>query len=123
MFRAGPGENLTPVDDTGGHTIYRDEDRGTYHAWCDDDAYEPASTAVVITVASVIETDPAALDPLSESVDPDALDALVERWRRTDADDVGGAITFPFAGQTVTVRSSGEVVIDPAERRLSPTGD
>lgn len=119
MSRTDSRADLTPIDDAGGHTIYADEDRGTYHAWCDDDAYEPASTAVVIAVASILEVEPDELEALSDAVDPDALDALVGRWRRAAGAPVG-TITCSFAAHTVTVRSSGEIAIEPAGQRVRP---
>ena len=112
-----------PIDDADGQTIYYDEDRGTYHTWCDDGAYEPASTAVVFAIASVLEVEPGEFETLSGAVEPDALDALVGHWRRSTASDVRDAITFPFAAHTVTVRSSGEIAIDPTRRRIGSADD
>ena len=113
MSRPARRRNLTPVDDDGGQTIYYDEDRGTYHTWCDDDAYELASTAVVIIVASVLEVGTDDLERLSVAVEPDALDSLIGHWRRADVAGADGRITFPFATCAVTVHSSGEIVVDP----------
>ena len=120
MSRPAPRGNLTPVDDAGGLTIYYDEDSGTYHTWCDDGAYDPASTAVVFAVASILGVETDELDPLSTAVEPDALDALVRHWRRSDDPASGGAISFPFAACTVTVRSSGEIAIDPTGANANP---
>ena len=121
MSRSAPRGNLTAVDDVGGQTIYYDEDGGTYHTWCNNGAYDPASTAVVFTVASVLGVDIDDLDALSTAVEPDALDALLRHWRRDD-DRKGGAISFPFATCSVTVRSSGEIVIDPTGRNGYSSG-
>ncbi|QRV16189.1 hypothetical protein JMJ58_04660 [Haloterrigena salifodinae] len=116
MSRPAWRRNLSPVDDDGGQTIYYDEDRGTYHTWCNDGTYELASTAVVITVASVLEVDTDDLERLSAAVEPDALNSLLGHWRRADVADVDGRITFPFATCVVTVHSTGEIVVDPEQR-------
>ncbi|WP_339104566.1 HalOD1 output domain-containing protein [Haloterrigena salinisoli] len=112
---------MTPIDDTAGHTIYYDEDRKTYHTWCDD-ADDSAITAVVAAIASALEVEPDELDPLSDAIDPDALDALVDHWRGT-ARASDGAVTFPFADHSIAVRSSGEVVIEPIDRRVRASDD
>jgi hypothetical protein len=68
------------------------------------------STAVVESVAAAVGRDPVAIGPLYESVDPDALDALV----LSDAGAV--TISVTLAGCQVTVRGSGEVVVHTADR-------
>lgn len=68
------------------------------------EATEAPSTAVVKTVAAAEEwEDPATLtEPLYETIDPDALDALVE--------SIGtGWITFTYLGYEVTVDADGSV--------------
>jgi hypothetical protein len=72
------------------------------------------STAVVESVAAAIGRDPAAIGPLYESVDPDALDALVLSDGVADAGAVVVSVTL--AGCRVTVRGSGEVVVHTADR-------
>ena len=68
------------------------------------------STAVVETVAVAINREPTATEPLYESVDPDALDALMQSDSvQTAAESV--TISFVFADQEVTVHSTGEVVV------------
>jgi len=49
--------------------------------WCDDGAYEPVSTALLMTVSSVLGVEPHDLEALSECVEPDALNALFIHWR------------------------------------------
>lgn len=62
------------------------------------------SDRVVQTIADREGVDPTELPPLFESVDPDALDALLRR------DDTAGAqVTFTHHGHEVTVRSDGRV--------------
>ncbi|WP_254522809.1 HalOD1 output domain-containing protein [Natrinema caseinilyticum] len=118
-----PRDNLTPIGSTADRTVYYDGDRGTYHAWCDDDAYEPVSMALVTTVSSVLGVEPEDLEALWECVDPDALNALFIHWRGDESRVGDGSISFPFSQCAVTVRSSGELVIDPSPRSTRRDGD
>lgn len=64
---------------------------------------EQPSLAVVRAVATTADCDPVdggALEPLAESVDPEALDRLFES--RLDGTDV--AVEFQYAGYQITVR-------------------
>lgn len=73
------------------------------------------SERVIEEVATTINSDALELPRLYDAVDPDALDALVERMS-------DGEISFTYAGQVVTVDSAGTVdVEDPAPR--STTGE
>ncbi|AFZ72015.1 HalOD1 output domain-containing protein [Natronobacterium gregoryi] len=112
MSGTAPADRLTPVDDIAGRTIYYDSDSESYHTWCVDDEYEPATTALLLTVASVQGVEPDELEALSDRVDPDALNTLVTHWQ-ADTRHVDGSLSFPFADCTVTVYANGEIVIDP----------
>lgn len=91
--------------------------------WRTDDAYyyrcganESFASAVVRAVGAVSGRDPVApdadggrLEPLYETIDPDALDALFH-----DADDGGdpvGTVRFDYCGHEVTVDSTGLVSV------------
>lgn len=88
-------------------------DTNTYRASFDSDATS-VSMAVVSTVAVVTETEPTALPPLNATVNPDALETLVERRDRDPSrNDV--RIAFVYAGCTVTVHSYGIIAVQPAE--------
>ena len=63
------------------------------------------STAVVETVAAVLDREPTAFDPLFEAVDPEALDAVT-----LSAD---GLVSFRYAGCLVTVATTGTVTVEP----------
>ncbi|ELY60375.1 hypothetical protein C491_03735 [Natronococcus amylolyticus DSM 10524] len=115
MSLSPPSDGLTPVDDVAGRTVYRDEDRETYHMWWTDSDPEAVSTVLVLTVASVLETDPEELEALSTRVDPDALDTLFAHWGRHRIED--GTTSFRFAGCAVVCHASGELVIDPSADR------
>jgi hypothetical protein len=71
------------------------------------------STAVVETVAVALDRAATTLDPLYESVDPDALDALV---RSSEPPARYVTVSFGFAGQQVTVHGTGEVVVRTTDR-------
>lgn len=66
---------------------------------------------VVRSVAAHTDTDPLALPPLYETIDADALDAVVDGMR-------SGAVEFRYVGTLVTVSSDGTV-----EVRAVPSDD
>ena len=66
---------------------------------------ETATEQVIQAVATTTGTDPLELPPLYETVDPDALDALVE-------DMTTGTISFTYTGRDILVHSDGTVTID-----------
>lgn len=70
------------------------------------------STSVVFALAAAEERDALELDrPLSDALDPDALDALF-----TPVDDGDTAeVSFQYRGADVTVRSNGVIEIDRTE--------
>lgn len=80
-----------------------------YH-WSDS---ETPTNGVVRAVASVLDTDPFALDPLAETIDPETLNRLADL-------DAGGRsqpearISFHYMGCHVTVHSAGSVTVNPA---------
>ncbi|RQH03227.1 HalOD1 output domain-containing protein [Natrarchaeobius oligotrophus] len=119
MSGKSPTDQLTPVEGATGRTVYYDEDRQTYHAWFDDDEYEPVSTALLDAVASVLDVDPLELEPLSACIEPDALNELVTHWQTGESGAVDGSVSFTFSDCVITVRADGEIVIDPEQRRLT----
>ena len=76
--------------------------------------YEWASTpppiAVIETVAVALDREATAFGTLYESVDPDALDALL-RSNGSSATPDDLSVTFTVADRQVTVHGSGEVVV------------
>ncbi|AGB36507.1 HalOD1 output domain-containing protein [Natronococcus occultus] len=110
MSVSPPSDRLTPIDDAAGRTVYYDADRDTYHVWWTDDGPQSASTALVLAVGAVLETDPAELEALSRRVDPDALDALFSHWARHGLES--GRVSFQFARCSVTGYASGEFRIE-----------
>jgi len=78
--------------------------------------YEWSSTlpsiAVIETVAIAVNREPTTIEPLYDSVDPDALDVLMQSNEApADADPV--TVSFGFAGRLVAVYGTGEVVVRP----------
>lgn len=69
------------------------------------------SERVVHAVARARDVDPLELDPLYDSVDPDALERLFDASSASDS-AVQGRIVFGMAGCEVTVRSDGRVDVD-----------
>jgi len=75
------------------------------------------STAVIETVAIALNREPTTIEPLYESVDPDALDALLRPGGSpANADDI--TVSFVVGDRRVTVHSRGDVIVraDSLER-------
>lgn len=82
-----------------------DADGGGYRARCRRD--ETIGTVIALTVAVARDTRPTDLPPLASVVDADGLSRLISTGTGKTM------TTFPYADCTVTVRSSGEVVVVP----------
>ena len=72
----------------------------------------PSTPAMAVAhgVATVPETDPDAPDPLAKTVDPDALNRLVQS--RMEGDEETASVTFGYCGCSITVYGSGEILTD-----------
>ncbi|ELY52603.1 HalOD1 output domain-containing protein [Natronolimnohabitans innermongolicus] len=88
----------------------------------DDSSSVPApgaetSTRVVYRVAAALDADPHELDPLSESIDPSALNTLVKssdgRSRRR--------LAFVVEGCTVTVTGDGTIEVTERDESVAAT--
>lgn len=73
---------------------------------------EPPSTRIALQLAEATGEPVDELEPLAETVDPEALDALFEAGSQPDAH-----VTFTHEGYAVTVTGDGDVLIDPVEGR------
>lgn len=62
------------------------------------------SEAVVLAVAQAAGVGPTDLPTLHDTIDPDALDALVQRCPTS-------TVTFEYDGYTVTVGATDEVIV------------
>lgn len=82
---------------------------GTVRAQYDWTSISP-TTAVIETVAIAVDREPTTLEALYESVDPDALNALVHsRESSTRGDTV--RVSFVFSDHHVSVDGTGEIVV------------
>jgi hypothetical protein len=69
------------------------------------------STTVVFAVASLENRAAEEMEPLADSVDPEALDRLFAPVGGSER--ASGSVTFPFAGYAVTVSADGTVSLEP----------
>lgn len=100
-------------------TVEIDQGSGTVRSQFDR-MQTPPSMAVIATLVDVMDVDPDGLEPLHGSVDPDALDALVDDRQRTTGSI---HVTFSHEGHVITVSNDGGVTIshgpDPS---VEPSG-
>lgn len=75
---------------------------------------ETLTESVVLAVADAVDADPLDLEPLHDSVDPDALDQLFTSTG-DQADSVRGRVEFRYADCDVAVHADGHVVATPVE--------
>ena len=77
-----------------------------HHEWSEK---EWASDRIVTAVARYEEKDESDLPPLSDSINPAALDTA---FAETDGDSSpAGCITFSYYGYTVLVQSTGRILV------------
>jgi hypothetical protein len=70
--------------------------------------------AVVRAVSAVVGCDPCSLPPLTDAVDPDALDAIFDSQGR-DTPRTGGRLSFVYGHCRVTVDNGEYLTIRPFE--------
>lgn len=85
------------------HSVDHDPDTGSYRATFDEST-TPPSLALVATLSTALDAEPTEIDPLYETVDPDAIDELL-----TEPDPSADPVTVSFH-------------IERYEARLSSTG-
>ena len=73
------------------------------------------STELVLAIQRITGKEAAALEPFSNSINPDALNHLFGAAADEDGD---GEVSFRYSGTTITIHSSGDVriVADTEER-------
>ena len=75
-----------------------------------DWASTPPTTAVLRTIAVALDRETTSLEPLYESIDPDALNEFLQsKGSSVTPSDL--IVTFTVADRQVTVYGSGEVVV------------
>ena len=86
------------------------------------DPSRPVSERIVEAVADETGTDPADLEPLYYSVDPESLDALYGDGT-VCADRNGCRVRFRHAGQRITVAPEGSVTVAAVSGAETPEDD
>lgn len=107
MFRG----NHSPHDDRSAH------ERDALTAQFDPADERAPSAAVIESVATMIDSDPATITPLFDVVDPDALDRLCDAAIRGPNRDAPLTVSFRYEGCAVTVHADGRLTVS------EPTGD
>ena len=79
-----------------------------------DSSTESVCKAIISTVAVVSETKPLELPPLYSAVDPDALEALLER-NVPGPQNADIHISFTFTEWEITVHSYGVIAVQPRQ--------
>lgn len=82
----------------------------TYHARHDWGGEVPLTTSVVEAITTVTDEDPAAVEPLYDSLDPDALEGVL-RSLRASGHGPGGTVHFTFHGRDVDVGADGTICV------------
>lgn len=85
---------------------------GTYHVLHDWEDPTPVSYTLLTAIGAITGKEVTELTPLTEIVDPDALDKLFDQWRRSQ-ERTDAHLSFRFNRCAVTVRSTGKIVIEP----------
>jgi hypothetical protein len=83
---------------------------------------DDASTAVLSvleTVAAAERVDPVDLPPLSDTVDPEALNDLI---RERAGERASATVAFEYYGYEVTVSGPGTVALEPVAPSATATG-
>lgn len=75
------------------------------------------SEAVVDAVATAAGVDPLQLDPLYESVDPDALDTIFMPEASGRPREGDASVAFSVCGYEVIVKSYGRILVYEKERK------
>ena len=78
---------------------------------------ESTSTAVVRAVSAVEGRDPRSMRPLTDVLDPDALDALFGP-RHDGTPRPGGSLTFVYSRCRVTVDNGEYLTLHPIDPRI-----
>ena len=73
---------------------------------------ESISEAVILAVSDFEGRDPSSLRPLSDVLDPDALDAIF-RPQAADVPRTGGSLSFIYSNSRVTVQNGEYFTLQP----------
>lgn len=89
-----------------------DPDDGSYHLRHDESDPNSLCYTVFRAVGAITGKSPQALDPLTDTIDPDALEKLFDR-SETRGGTVDACLTFEYNGCRVAIFSDGHLVVDP----------
>jgi hypothetical protein len=96
-------------------TIEYDPERRVYRAYYerenDTHRRDSPSFAIAESIATIERTDVTTVDPLSDTVDMNALNALIQS--ATNGSDI--QITFSVQGYRITVHSDGVIELRPTD--------
>lgn len=109
---------VTTENDT---SITFDAETDTYRLHYDRRSDESVTTAVTRAIAAVTNTPPTDLDPLFETIDPDALNQLYAPTHGGSSRD-DGWVSFHLNNCVVIVDATGEIEITPDEDDNPITG-
>lgn len=84
-------------------------ENGTEHQLAGEESY---TDGIVRVMAVAHDTDPTALPPVYEAIDPDALEAVLTSLA-ANAPAESGTVEFAYDDHTVTVESSGAIHLAP----------
>ncbi|MCO8244687.1 MULTISPECIES: HalOD1 output domain-containing protein [unclassified Haladaptatus] len=80
-----------------------------------DPTMDSVSEELITAVATLNDADPTELAPLSEFVDPEALDALFGSRAAGDPRETNGHVLFNYDAYHVKVDSSGQITVHHSE--------
>lgn len=87
----------------------------SYYAQYDVDNSETLVTTVVRSVAAITGKNPVELDPLYATVDPDALEQVLDESRSDSSKQESVSVIFDFASCEITISCDGTVRIEPPD--------
>lgn len=94
-------------------------DGSVYHLQHDWNGQTELSTELILELQTITGEDATDMTPLSQSVNPEALNQL---FVSVPTDSTGAELAFQYAGNTITIRPSGDVriVADSQPQRIEP---
>ncbi|WP_152031308.1 HalOD1 output domain-containing protein [Natrarchaeobaculum aegyptiacum] len=85
----------------------------TYYTTLEWTTHDP-SVAVVELIARLLDADPTDLEPLAWSIDPSALDAILQ-GQQEGPSTTPCTVDFSYLGHRITVSSDGRVEVEPPD--------
>lgn len=92
-----------------------DPETESYYAQYDTESSEALVTTVVQSVAALTGKTPVELDPLYATIDPDALQQVLDNSRSDSSKQESVSVTFNFASCEITLYCDGTMRIEPPD--------